>query len=481
MPNVTLTVTRYAGEPLEGGDSKVFDERGGTIGRGSACDWILADPNRFLSSRHAALTFEDGRFLLIDTSTNGVFINHSREPLGSDLVVPLTDGDVITLGDYELSVSLHAAPAAKPRPAAAMLGDAGDIPDPLELLSGTAPPSARTAGWPQTAAEPQPLDSLAPAAPTRLAPRYEQAFTPPQNHEAVDPLALLDGDPSATTVPGDFDAALPYSHRDDAPAMSGAFQPPAASLIPDDWDDLLAPEVQSAAALPVAERAPRRPVPRPAPETPHRRSGPVAPPTPLAATDAFDAFVRGLGTDPQLAEGAVPEQTLELAGRLFRLTMDGLREIMMARASLKSGFRMDVTYVAPANNNPLKFAAGGADELIEKLLFKRSRGYLGPVEAIEEAFRDIGSHQVAMVAGLRAGFEALMKQFDPAALERRFDTAGKRGGLLKNKNALNWEEYCEWYAELTKDPDEAYTLLFGEAFAEAYEFQARQAVGGRGA
>ena len=102
MSQVILKVTSFGGQPLQNGDSKTFDERGGTIGRSASCDWPLPDPEHFMSSRHAALIVEDGQFLLIDTSTNGVFINHSREPVGAVRAVPLHDGDLITVGDYEL-------------------------------------------------------------------------------------------------------------------------------------------------------------------------------------------------------------------------------------------------------------------------------------------------------------------------------------------------------------------------------------------
>jgi len=501
LSQVILKVISFSGQPLQNGDSKIFDERGGTIGRSASCDWTLPDPEHFLSSRHAALIVEDGRFLLIDTSTNGVFINHSREPVGADRAVPLNDGDLITVGDYELAVSLAddmpLVAAAAPLAAARVRAPA-DIPDPLDLLADTIPPNTNRRDE-APAFTPPPA-----AAAARPARGFDERYAAPRTeYDTVDPLALLDGGPTPTA--SRFDSALP-SERDDVPFVSGAFQPPRASaeVIPEDWDDLdlMSPVTEMPTPPPPPAPAPRKPAPvRPAaapvasdepPPVPRpRRSerdkpraaaasppAPVeaAPPSPLEATNAATAFLRGAGLDPSLASGIDPVKTLELAGALFALSMEGLREVLMARTSLKSGFRMDVTYVAPVDNNPLKFAAGGVDEIIEKLLFRRSKGYLAPKESIEEAFQDVKDHQVGMVAGLRAGFDEMLRQFDPAQLEKRFE-ANARRGLLSNRKAQNWESYCEWYAELAKAVDEAYEKLFGEAFADAYQEQTRRNAG----
>lgn len=509
MSQVTLTVISFGGRPVPNGDSKTFDERGGTIGRSASCDWVLPDPEHYLSSRHAALIVEDGEVLLIDTSTNGVFINHSPEPVGGDRSVPLQDGDVITAGDYEIQVSMSAGPArvaaAAPLAAAALMRPSQGMADPLDLLSGTLPGNASAAldsdPFADLAPKTAPRPSLTPSRPA-----VGSAFAaPPADLEAVDPLALLDGD-SGGRMRDDPFASMP-SERDDLPFVGGAFQPPRASpeVIPEDWEDdleLLTPTQPGAKAAPspidladtldspmtVAPAAvpkPRRPSPTPAaPSAPTPRGAARAPaPAAAAATvdggdagEAIAAFLRGAGCNPAIAAGASSLQTLELAGELFALAMGGLREVLLARASLKSGFRMDVTYVAAVDNNPLKFVAGGVDEIVEKLLFRRSKGYLPPKESLEEAFDDLKTHQLGMVAGLRAGFDETFKQFDPAELEKRFEAAAKRG-LLTNRKAQNWEEYCEWYAELGKAIDEAYEKLFGEAFSEAYQERTRHGAG----
>ena len=62
---------------------KEFGRNGGTIGRSLESDWVLPDGQRFLSSRHASIDFRSGSYYIIDTSTNGVYINGSDVPVGN--------------------------------------------------------------------------------------------------------------------------------------------------------------------------------------------------------------------------------------------------------------------------------------------------------------------------------------------------------------------------------------------------------------
>src|SRR5215813_738617 len=58
--------------------------RGGefSIGRGSENDWVLPDPERFLSKRHCLLAYRSGGWQIADLSTNGTFLNRDTEAIG---------------------------------------------------------------------------------------------------------------------------------------------------------------------------------------------------------------------------------------------------------------------------------------------------------------------------------------------------------------------------------------------------------------
>jgi len=111
-----------------------FDERGGTFGRSPQNDMVMPDPNRYVSSRHGVLTYQDGAFAVYDQSSNGLFANGNDEAIGPGKALPLADGTSLKAGEYLLDVTLEEA--AVPAPAAdrpalrAVSSGSADAPDP---------------------------------------------------------------------------------------------------------------------------------------------------------------------------------------------------------------------------------------------------------------------------------------------------------------------------------------------------------------
>ena len=83
-----------------------FGHNGGTIGRSLESDWVLPDGQRYLSSRHASIDFRSGSYYVVDTSTNGVYVNEAEQPVGRGNPQRLFTGDRVRLGEYEMSVEI---------------------------------------------------------------------------------------------------------------------------------------------------------------------------------------------------------------------------------------------------------------------------------------------------------------------------------------------------------------------------------------
>ena len=83
-----------------------FGVNGGRIGRHTSNDWVLRDPERYVSGRHAEIEHRGGAWLLRDTSTNGTFVNDADEALGPDRPHELTNGDRFRIGEYEIEVEI---------------------------------------------------------------------------------------------------------------------------------------------------------------------------------------------------------------------------------------------------------------------------------------------------------------------------------------------------------------------------------------
>jgi type VI secretion system FHA domain protein len=164
-------------------------------------------------------------------------------------------------------------------------------------------------------------------------------------------------------------------------------------------------------------------------------------------------------------------------GRMFRVVVAGVMDMLRARQQTKGALGIEQTLFQPARNNPLKFSAN-VDDALHNLLVKRNAAYLGPVEAFDDAFGDVKNHQMAMLHGMRAAFEAMLEQFDPDRLEDAFNRQIKKGALVSMPAKLRyWDLYRERMQELLKDADGGFRELFGDAFAAAYDDQLKRLKG----
>jgi type VI secretion system FHA domain protein len=178
------------------------------------------------------------------------------------------------------------------------------------------------------------------------------------------------------------------------------------------------------------------------------------------------AVLAGAGVDGTVV---TPELARDL-GQILRVVVSGVIDVLQARQRIKDEFRMRMTTFKPTQNNPLKFSAN-VDDALYNLLIKRNSAFLGPVEAFEDAFDDIRNHQVAMLAGVRVAFEAMLAEFHPARLQEEFDRQGK-GSLLAVPGKLRyWDQYRDKFSDMVSDADTSFRELFGDEFARAYEEQ----------
>lgn len=442
-----------------------FTIKGGTIGRRAGNDWILADPH--VSGRHARVRSVGGTFFLEDAeSANGVLVNGTKLHQGEPF--PLKDGDSIYIDPYEISVRIVATlPGSTTEVLAQSRTSAGAgsqlAGDPLQLL-GQAEPRAAVA-QPELDARwlVEPAAGVTPASAGGLADIVggETAGIPSDFNPLLDapaaPSAAASG-PTARDVYG-----KPVIH--DAMVVP----PPAAPAggIPLDWD------ASEAAEVPAIR--PSAPVAMP----PHVAAPPSAPSPATAAppllvahgtSPDLDALLRGAGlVDARLS----PEVAAQL-GAVLRFVVEGLMEVLRARGEIKSEFRLPQTTFKPRENNPLKFSANVEDAL-HNLLVKRNPAYLDTPAAFEDAFADVRHHQLAVLAGMRAAFDEMLRRFSPDALRTQFDAKpGRKSSFGFSSSARYWDSYEDFYKELTGDADDCFRRLFGDQFARSYEEQLKR-------
>jgi len=464
--SLTLKITSYQSQVLGADGCKVFSDSGGSVGRAQGNAWVLPDPERFISGCHFTVSLNNGTCLLTDTSTNGVYINDSATPVGNGNSVALNDGDRLKFGDYEVEVSIDAE-SSDSAPLDTWPDQNQHDDDQLRFgAAGVHSPSAST----------DPLD-----------------FGSLPAGDDYDPFE----------VPAEQPLQQAGAAADHSPSIEGFFKAPEArnentpdEIIPEEWwketsypdagadrnDDALQ---QQSPVQKIPDESPAVPAPAQAaqPAPPPITTEPAVPrqaeqPQPAERVGAggsvdglYAIFLQGAGLDLASAGQVDAREAMRNYGQLFRTVVQGMMEVLMARASLKSEFRMSLTTIRPVENNPLKFSPS-IDDAMRNLFLSQGSGYLSPADAVKEGFEDIKCHQMAMMAGMQAAFAEMMRSFSPEIFEDIPVKGGARAALMSvNKKARNWEAYCEFYSKVTHDADSSFQQLFGEHFAIAYEEQ----------
>lgn len=427
-----------------------------SVGRGPDNDWVLPDPERGLSKCHCVVAFRSGSWQIADLSTNGTFLNRESDPIGRGQIRDMRDGDRVKFGPYEIEVRISETAAARAEQATNnpfhedVFGAAGSR------------PQART------------TDSR------EIGLRLDSGNDPFAVNLSPPPITLpADYDPLAPEPAAD-EAVIHPTRSDHSTHLEDAFRPPTArSVLPDDWDRDANPQARAAPPaevflqpdeppMPAMAPAPPEPVavPRPAvTPTPAAAPSPAPPAAESPAADLLAAFLRG--GDIRDARPADPGATMEMLGAAFRAAISGLRQAMIARAAIKSEFRIEQTMIRSRGNNPLKFSADD-DDALKALLDAGRRTDMNAVDAVADALRDIRLHEIAMVAAMQSAVRALLDEFEPAKLRR----AAERGGLAfvpGQRKAQAWDEFEALHDKISRALTDDFDSVFGKAFARAYE------------
>jgi predicted component of type VI protein secretion system len=202
---------------------------------------------------------------------------------------------------------------------------------------------------------------------------------------------------------------------------------------------------------------------------------PVSRDEPLVLRDGDHLFIGAYEILVQLIEVEAPSEDAPADARtmdvILRTVVEGLMGVLQSRAEIKSQFRMSMTHIRPVENNPLKFSRT-AEDALQNLFARTNPGYMTATEAFREAFDDISFHQVAMLAGVRGAYNAMLASLHPNQLEARYARRLKRASFVSLFGRLRyWSMYRAQFEEIESDPEAHFQNLFGEEFAKTYSEQ----------
>jgi len=434
--------------------SRVFGVNGGTVGRAPGNDWILPDPRRVVSGHHFEVQFHGGKYWLLDTSTNGVFVNDGDDPASVTGRVELHDGDRLRVGDYDILVSvdnrIDFLPSTGDEESAAKhLG--ADIGHSLDLDSLFTPRDPGESGsLPVGNAFGVRLDAEA------------RANLLETLQRSVATLGESSFDPTRT---GRIDSVVPGTDPVEgggpAPAPQPTAKPAAPAPVNQDWAlstrRIPREELEDAIARRKTRvEARERSIPF------HQQAS-----TWTDLRSAVQAFCRGAGIDPATLSPEAQAMLPLVAGQLLRETVVGINDILRARSSGAVGAAVSTVPVAPGNSsNPLR-SSTSIEQALQRLFESHGRLLAGPVDSLRDVLQDTRDHETALAAGMKAGLDAVLGQLAPANVADQFEQ-GRARQLAPGQDPRPryWEHYSEFYRLLTQQT--AGTDEMPRAFTEAF-------------
>lgn len=484
---MTLVLSiRNVGSLSNGGPTRVEAKRRGlVIGRSPAVDWTLPDPANFISSRHCEIRFENESYILRDISTNGTEVNGTVLQ-GSHR---LATGDVVGIGHYEIVVQappteegqrlaqepswngwnsigapVGAADAGsgwgKPKPRTPLQGEGllGENWTPPAIL-----PSSRGSPISPSVAEahgPAPVGNFAAASPPVPASPVWDASEAGAGWGGGEPSAWSSpADPGTPSPVGrDIWGEMAQSHAVDWSQSSFGV---AASDVAEGPLGLAGGNPADAFPAPLAP--PHQPI--------------AVEPSPAASPGRPGAGARDiaqmLGIDPRELHGSEAE-TLAAMASLLRVLVSGLAVMLEARARAKAQLSAQSTSLQFDGNNPIKFARTPEQALIQ-LLNPPERGFMTAERAVEDAFVDLQSHQMATLRGMQGALRETLARFSPHAIGSRFQPAGFLARILPwVRDAELWRTYIKEFSGVAQGSDEAFMEVFAREFRKAYDDESRR-------
>ena len=422
LERLVIVISKHP-EEYTGAKFVELPDSGGSIGRNPGCSVPLIDHNRYISSTHCLVSIYGDAYYISDVSTNGLIINGNK--LLKNQPIPIHEGDTITLGQYELSISVERET------------------DTLDIACDITPDRDNK----------DPLLNLEEIEfELKQEGPLEEIFIETQSEETdlSDPMTHLDfslkkddnhlirtEDHASERV-----AAVDESTRqlvDDSLSVFSEFDAP--SLIPEDWMsgeetrtiEVVTPkesaldikaEQSSRQLKPSVERSVQEWEEMASSHETHQVNENEIKAT-SEKSGVIDAFRKGLGiTDNSLLEE--DPRLFEQMGMCLRLCMTRLQYELVEIEELKQ---------SPAATDT---------DLISLMLDLNKQSMLSPNELVEQMLDEISEHKSLYEQALNSYVQQSISQYDPIVFEQKHEN---KGFLIKQKL---WDSYKLHYLESLK-------------------------------
>jgi len=411
-----------------------FEEEGGTIGRNEDNDWVLSDPNSYISGLHASILCKHGAYFIRDESTNGTFFKNPYKKLPKGHPVKITASDVFIIGDHELqarfsnndytqddliqSITPHEAPVENIIPNDDFLFDNDS--NSFDAMPSSAPKEMDVMSILQE-------DTHAPSPQSSNAFEGESAF--------IDVVLENKQEEVSIDVNSFFSSPTEPIEEATIEANEEVFE-----------EHLSMPSYVQAKPEVSAVKEPQSVV--------HGLEGSVA-----ILEDKLGIHISGLEQEDR-------DALMAELGNIIVNTLDSLQNATQIKVKIQQDLHLSTNHLDVNDNNPVKLGAA-ATKLLQDKDKSVMLGMMSLSEGIKTSFSELDSHNIALHSASKNIMKIAAAKFSPVNLEYRFESSGALRGVLP-KQQLLWKAYTDMFDNLNERPEEGVEMMRDD-FKKEYE------------
>jgi type VI secretion system FHA domain protein len=186
------------------------------------------------------------------------------------------------------------------------------------------------------------------------------------------------------------------------------------------------------------------------------------------------AFIEGAGIGRINPSEIDAEAFFRDCGALVRASIEGIVGLLMARSEMKKEIHAeDRTMISSRDNNPLRLMSDPQEALSYIFDPQATAGaFLPPVDSVRDACEELRTHEIALMAAMRAAIMGAIERFNPARLEKELTKA--RSGITLNRKAALWDVFVAYQAKLARDTEDDFNRVFAREFLGTYTEQVQR-------
>ncbi|WP_404926608.1 type VI secretion system-associated FHA domain protein TagH [Mesorhizobium sp. ORM16] len=194
-----------------------------------------------------------------------------------------------------------------------------------------------------------------------------------------------------------------------------------------------------------------------------------SPALPSTRDEVLREIAIAAGISPELLQSRDPHEVAAEIGAVLRDVVEELTLLLKARAAAKMLAKSTQrTMISAADNNPMKFVPG-IDDILEIMFARRRTGYLDARRSIEDAFRDLKTHEFATYAAMQTALSRLLDDLSPEAIGRKLPPTS-----FTKKKSQAWDVYVATWRTMEEAHENGMLDIFLAYFSEAYAKAGKQ-------